>query len=615
MKPKILSWNVRGINDVNKRLRIRSLLRSWKVDIVCLQETKLCGVDRHIIRSLWGCSFVGWCYLPSSGASGGVLVMWDKRVVEMAEDCIGVFSMAVSFKNIEDGWIWALAGVYGPNVDRDRSLLWEELVGLHSLWDLLWVFCGDFNIVLFPSERAGASTSSGAMEAFSELFFDLNLVDLLLVEGAYTWSSSRRGSRLDRFLVSSSWETHFPDLSQKRMPCVCSDHFPILIDCGGIRGGRRSFKFENMWLEVEGFVEKVRTWWDNYSFEGTPSFIVVGKLKALKYDLKKWNEEEFRHTEVQKNILWDELKALEEGVVNADSLLRKNVVLTDIEKVLLMEEISWRQKSRWLKEGDKCSKFFHKVANSHRRNNAIEVLHSGSNVLHSPEEIQDHIVQYYEDLLAEKVEWHPKLDGLLFDQLDSDVAGGLERPFDEEEVHLVVRGMCRDKAPGPDGFSMAFFQESWDIVKEDVMQIFHAFHSSQKFEKSLNATFIALIPKIVGAYELKDFRPINLVSGIYKIISKVLANRMSLVMDKLISKPQNAFVRGRQILDSVLIANECLDSRLREGTPGVLCKLDMEKAYDHVCWDFSSICLEDVVLGIGGVNGLNIASRPLVSRS
>jgi hypothetical protein len=117
-------------------------------------------------------------------------------------------------------------------------------------------------------------------------------------------------------------------------------------------------------------------------------------------------------------------------------------------------------------------------------------------------------------------------------------------------------------------------------------QIFAEFHARGKFVKCINSTFISLIPKIHWAKEIKDFHPISLVGGIYKIISKVLANRMKKVMDKIISKPQNVFVKGRQILDLVLVANECLDNRIKSGELGVLCKLDMEKAYDHVDWNF-----------------------------
>ena len=108
------------------------------------------------------------------------------------------------------------------------------------------------------------------------------------------------------------------------------------------------------------------------------------------------------------------------------------------------------------------------------------------------------------------------------------------------------------------------------------------FHEHGRFVRSLNSTFLVLISKKAGAEDLKDFRPISLVGGLYKLLTKVLANRLKKVVGKVVSSARNAFVEGRQILDAAFIDNEAIDSLLKRNESGVLCKLDLEKAYDHL---------------------------------
>ena len=114
------------------------------------------------------------------------------------------------------------------------------------------------------------------------------------------------------------------------------------------------------------------------------------------------------------------------------------------------------------------------------------------------------------------------------------------------------------------------------------MRMFKKFFEIEKFVKNLNTTFLVLVPKKGGAEDFKDFRPIGLVGSLYKILAKVLAYRLKRVMHKLINRAQNVFVEGRQIMDASLLANEVIDTFLKRKEKGVLCKLDIEKAYDQI---------------------------------
>ena len=198
-----------------------------------------------------------------------------------------------------------------------------------------------------------------------------------------------------------------------------------------------------------------------------------------------------------------------------------------------------------MKEGNNNTRFFHRLANSHRNANLIKRLEVEGVLYEDEADVRSQLVLFYQGLYEEIEVRRPTMDGLDFSCIGEEERLSLEKEFSKEEVIQVLMEMKGDKVPSPDGFTMAFFHKCWSVVEKDVMDFFDYFHRHSVFERSLNASFLTLIPKKCNAVNIKDFRPISLVGSVYKLLSKVLANRLRAVLDNLISESQNSFVGGR----------------------------------------------------------------------
>ncbi|RVW83303.1 Transposon TX1 uncharacterized 149 kDa protein [Vitis vinifera] len=548
---KILSWNTRGLGSRKKRRTVRRFLSTQNPDVVMLQETKREIWDRRLVSSIWKGKSLDWVALPACGASGGIVILWDSVKFNCSEKVLGSFSVTVKLNSDEEESFW-LTSVYGPNKAVWREDFWLELQDLHGLTFPRWCVGGDFNVIRRISEKMGDSRLTVNMRRF------------------------------DEFIRES-----------EALPRWTSDHSPICLETNPFMWGPTPFRFENMWLLHPEFKEKFRDWWQECTVEGWEGHKFMRKLKFIKSKLKEWNTRVFGDLRERKKHILTDLGRIDrieqEGNLNLELVSERILRRKELEDLLLKEEVQWRQKSRvkWIKEGDCNSKFFHRVATGRRSRKFIKSLISErGETLNNIEVISEEIVNFFGNLYSKPEGDSWKIEGIDWAPISEESAIWLDRPFSEEEVRMAVFQLNKEKAPGPDGFTLAVYQECWDVIKEDLMRVFFEFHTKGVINQSTNATFIAMVPKKSQTFKISDYRPISLVTSLYKIIAKVLSGRLRKVLHETIFGSQGAFVEGRQILDAVLIANEVVDEKRRSGEEGVVFKIDFEKAYDHVKWGF-----------------------------
>nr|GEV01064.1 retrovirus-related Pol polyprotein from transposon TNT 1-94 [Tanacetum cinerariifolium] len=190
------------------------------------------------------------------------------------------------------------------------------------------------------------------------------------------------------------------------------------------------------------------------------------------------------------------------------------------------------------------------------------------------------------DFNEDNVTNHPPFTSNLFKKLTSLKVTLLDAPFTNVEIEEAVWNCGGEKAPGPDGFTFKFIKFYWDTVGNDFIDMVKHFERNGSIPMGCNSLFISLVPKIHNPLHLNDFRPISLIGCQYKLIAKVLANRLLKVINLIVSEVQTAHIQGRQIIDGPLIVNEILAWATKKKECLFILKVDFEKAFDSFDWSF-----------------------------
>jgi hypothetical protein len=277
----------------------------------------------------------------------------------------------------------------------------------------------------------------------------------------------------------------------------------------------------------------------------------------------------------------------------------ERAIKLELNLLLEQDDLKWRQcvKVKWMRNGDRNTKFFHVCANQRkRRNNIGKIVDVNGVSCNQLEEIERAFVGYFQSLLST---CSPTIGEDCTSSITRKVSHKMNRKllaiFSELEVKETLDQMDPMKAPGPDRFSIEFFQQNWETVGPEVCNAMLKFLNSAEMEGAVNSTNIVLIPKIKNPRCVSDFIPISLCNVLYKLISKVLVNRLKVVLPYIISCNQSAFILGRLITDNILAAYENLHTIhthmwSKVGHMGI--KLNMSKAYDRVEWCFIETVLE-----------------------
>ncbi|GMH16976.1 hypothetical protein Nepgr_018817 [Nepenthes gracilis] len=465
---------------------------------------------------------------------------------------------------------------------------------------MVWAVLGDFNAIRASQEGLGGNWHARSSMDLDRCLIDCDLMDVCHDGYFYMQNDGRDSSvhiyrKLDRIVANGHWLVQFGACKASFLPPRLSDHSPGILCLLEEPVKKGMFRFNNFLASHPLFRQVVREVWAA-NVEGVPMFQLVTRLTLTRKRLKQLNlmmgnvHEEVAHTRSRLEVVQN----------NHSEAGEERRCKADYARAIACELDFLQQKAKrnWLKDGDQCTKvFFRAVVRNCNRNRILTLIKDDGSYTQSKVEIQQLFLDHFTRILGAGGRFEPELKHRLrpfvLRAIPFSMREGLYSPISAEDIQNALYSIGETKAPAHDGFSSKFFKESWDIVGPSVVDAVQDFFTHGRLLKQINATCISLIPKVKAPSKVGDFRPISCCNVVYKIISKIIANRIKNVLPYLVDSCQNVFVPGRRISDNILLAQELLHNyHSRKGVWRCALKVDLMKTYDSVQWDFLIVVLE-----------------------